>query len=585
MSRKNLKLERKIHERVSNFCDNKKLIGCYSIIKKYADLKMKQESTHDWEDELTSNPYLLMKLDGIGFKKSDKVALQLGFPRDHEFRVLAYVCTALDETSKGSTVILLSEVLSHIKAQLGIGDSAKIIDTVLNKSDDTYKILNTKFKVTSNMTEARYLTKTTWYEIEKSFYNLCVKISKSDSYNIPEDIKEHIIVKFPFKLNEGQKHAVNSFDKFNINILTGWGGTGKTAVTKAILGCLKKCNISYTCLAPTGIASKVFTESTNTPSYTVHRYFYSGRVIDTDWLILDECSMYSVDHINMILKMIDSENPPKLLMIGDVGQLSPISAGDPFYSLIKLITKNKIKGNILRLEEIMRASSDTFIPHLCLQFTEGREYDSMCESEKDLAKVEFIPLENQLKEQLVDIINKNDFNFDNTLILIPQNTGDFGNNIVNSYLDGIFSSTDILYQDKYKTFRRNSYCMNTKNNKELNIYNGERIKLIDKVDDLFICEKIDNGEIIEYPEEVFKETVQLSYSLTVHKCQGITVENIVFVASNKFYYMNTKELVYTGLSRASKKLIILYDEGALSIASSKKTFDKRNTFLGKISEL
>ena len=581
-----LKFEREVYQRAIDFCNSKKLTGCYATIRKYAHLKMSQDEKLSWENDLLINPYVLMNLDGVGFKRADKVALQLDFPRDHEFRILAFVGIALDETSKGSTIISLGEILAYMKSQLEIENTGKIIDTVINKSDETYRVLDSKYKSTQDIFEARFLTKTIWYETERDFYNLCVAISKIKTTPIPKEVKEDIVSKFPFKLNNGQIYSINSFNLFNINILTGYGGTGKTSVTKAILQCLDRCKYTYTCLTPTGISSKIFSQSTNTSSHTVHSFYFSGGDISTaDWLILDECSMYSIDHIKMILRMIDIKNPPRLLLIGDVGQLSPISVGDPFYSLIKLINNGKIKGNILRLEEIMRASNETFIPHLCLQFTEGGKYDSSCEKRKDLANVEFIPIKNNITKQILDVVDKNGFNFNNTLILIPQNTGDMGNNIVNKCLDEVFATNNILYQDKYKIFRQGSFCMNIKNNRDLDIYNGERIRLLDRNGDTFICEKIDDGKIVEYSEEVFTETVQLSYSLTVHKCQGITVENVIFIASNKFSYMNTKELVYTGLSRASKKLVILYEEGALSVASTKKTFDKRMTFLGKVSEM
>lgn len=578
-------LDIKITNRARKFCDKNKLTGSYNTIRKYANLIMSINDKIKWEDDILSNPYKLMKLDGVGFKRADKIALQLNFPRDHEFRILAFVGTALEETSKGSTIIPFGEISTYMKTQLDISNSGKIIDTIINKSDDTYKILDEKYKSTQDLLDARFLTKTEWYEIEKGFYNLCVSISKLDNLKIPEEVKNKIISNFKFPLNKGQTYAINIFDSFNINILTGFGGTGKTTVTKSILQCLDACGYSYINLTPTGISSKVFSNSTDFSSSTIHSFYFSNGEIDTDWLILDECSMYSVDHIKMILRMINKEKPPRLLMIGDVGQLSPISVGDPFYSLIKLITCGRIKGNIIKLEEIMRASSETFIPHLCLMFTDGRRYDSKYEKQKDLANVDFVPLENDIPNQLLNIMNKNNFSFDNTLILIPQNTGDMGNNIVNGYLDEVFADKEILYKDKYKTFRKNSYCMNIKNNKNLDIFNGERIRLIEKQGDNFICEKIDDGRIIEYDEDTFKENVQLSYSLTVHKCQGITVENVIFVASNKFSYMNTKELVYTGLSRASKRLIILFDDGALYSSSRKKTFDKRMTFLGKISEM
>lgn len=580
-----LKFEREVYQRATDFCNSKKLTGCYATIRKYAHLKMSQDEKLSWEDDLLINPYVLMNLDGIGFKRADKVALQLDFPRDHEFRILAFVGTALDETSKGSTIISLGEILAYMKSQLGIENTGKIIDTVINKSDETYRVLDSKYKSTQDIFEARFLTKTIWYETERDFYNLCVAISKIKTTPIPKEVKEDIVSKFPFKLNNGQIHSINSFDLFNINILTGYGGTGKTSVTKAILQCLDRCKYTYTCLTPTGISSKIFSQSTNTSSHTVHSFYFSGGDISTaDWLILDECSMYSIDHIKMILRMIDIKNPPRLLLIGDVGQLSPISVGDPFYSLIKLINNGKIKGNILRLEEIMRASNETFIPHLCLQFTEGRKYDSSCEKRKDLANVHFYKLEQDLSKQILSVVNEHNLSFKDTYVLIPQRIGEIGTNAINEFLDQTLAG-EVIHQDKYNVFRKNSELMHVKNNRNLNIYNGERITLIDKIGEDFICKKLDDGEEVVYDYETFLSEVNKSYSCTIHKTQGLTAKNVIFVASSKHSYMLSRNLVYTGLSRASEKLIILCDDNVLSYASKKATIDDRITFLGEISKL
>lgn len=577
------KLKEIITKRVYDFCKKYKMNNSKTIYK-FAELIMRNDDSNKWENVLIKNPYILMNMSGVGFTRADSIAMKINFPRDHKYRILAFVSKTLDDLSRGSTIIPLGEIFTYMSDKLDINNKSKIIDTVLNHSDGTYKMLDDKCKTTDDILNARFLTKTIWYETERDWYKLCVKVSKMDKLDIDENVIDNIISKYSFKLNEGQNKAIRNFYKHGLNILTGWGGTGKTFTTRTILDILKSMNQTYTCLTPTGISSKVFTSSTNISSQTIHRKYYTDAQIETDWLILDECSMHSIEHISMILKMIDIDNPPRLLMIGDISQLTPISVGDPFYSIIKLIEKRKIKGSVTHLTEIMRASNELFIPHLCKMFVGNNAYDNSVENKKDLAGVEFIPLEGNLSDQILNIIRENNFNFDNTMVLIPQNIGEVGNNAINSYLDNVSAGTPLL-EDKYKAFRKGSYCMNIKNNTDLNIFNGERIKLIDRDNDKFICKKLDDSSSVEYDEESFKENVQLSYSVTIHKCQGITMDNIIFVASNKYSHMNTRELVYTGLSRASKKLIILYEKGALSNASKKIALDKRNTFLRKLGEL
>ena len=128
--------------------------------------------------------------------------------------------------------------------------------------------------------------------------------------------------------------------------------------------------------------------------------------------------------------------------------------------------------------------------------------------------------------------------------------------------------------------------MHKKNNKNLNIYNGERINLIKKnYDDTYICEKVSTGEYLEYSEDVLKEETMLSHTNTTHKLQGCTSRNVIFVCSNRHSFTLNKNLIYTSLTRASDKLIILYEKDALVNGSYKTLVNKRKTFLGKIAKI
>lgn len=570
-----------VKDRVSYFCDSNRLDKCYNIVKKYAEVKMSNDEKYKWENDIHENPYKLMKVEGNGFISADKVAMGLNFPFDHKYRILAFVSKALDDNSKGSTILPLGDILVYMGKELKIGNNNRIVDVVLNQSDNTYLMLTKDYKRTTDIMLARFLTKTSWFNSEKGFYQMVMNVNKYEPRLVEQNIKDNVLKKLPFRLNTLQSKFIEDFDKYNLNILTGYGGTGKTLLVKGFLNCLSKSKQSYTCLAPTGIASKVFRQSTGRKCSTVHSQFWSGNKIETDWLILEEFSMYSVDHIYMILEMIDVEIPPRLLFVGDVGQLQSISVGDFFNSLIKMVESGKVKGLITRLDEIMRASDDTFIPHLCKQFTGNNFYDSKCES-RELANVHFHKLNGDINKQILDIFGKYNLSSKNTYVLIPQNIGEYGNNVVNEHLDSVLGGK-ILYQDKFKTFRQGSMLMHIKNNKEMNIFNGEKVELKEVRGDKYICEKIDDGSEIVYNLETFKSEVSKSYSNSVHKVQGISSDNVIFVASNKHAHMLTRELVYTGLSRASKRLIILYDDYILGRASKNSVKDTRITFLGELA--
>ena len=901
-----------VKDRVSYFCDSNRLDKCYNIVKKYAEVKMSNDENYKWEKDIYQNPYKLMKVEGNGFISADKVAMGLNFPLDHKYRILAFVSKALDDNSKGSTILPLGDILVYMGKELKIGDNSRIVDVVLNQSDNTYLMLTKEYKRTTDIMLARFLTKTSWFEMERGFFNLLKELEKEPTMKLNMDIVNKVKCSFEYRLNTGQDKAINEILKSNINVLTGLGGclpnytevltdkgwiqisdwkdeeimeiefdenkklkgglkgvfrkplhfhqlpvsqfyrmknkvgsmnlvsseehkhpsisakgfcrnfttkdlfekwentptektrpivnipetfewfgegidytddyirlkvavfadgsfikknntcyfnvkkqrkktrieellkrnnidysigvsgvgynryrftmdnkdkefdlgwfyktnkrqreiifdeikhwdgsintgnrlftytttkkicatviqliatslgyrstiyqdkrthkyvsgecydvtfssnkfktrtfeksecnifekidcgdlmycfttstgyflirqngniyvtgnSGKSTITKAILSILSKHRQSYTALAPTGIASKNFTKLTGAKCETVHRRFFSKGKIESDWLILEESSMLACEHIKMILSML-GDNKPRLLFIGDLNQLSPINPSAPFRDLFSLIEKGKVKGSVVELTEIMRASNDSFIPHLSRMFTKYGNYDKSVEN-KEHAGVYFYKLNKDLPKQILSLIGEHNLNFKNTYVLSPQKVGDFGCTKLNEYLNEVIADNTILYKDKFKTLRVNSEMLQDKNNKDLDIYNGERVTLKRKEyrngNTYYICDRLDEGTEIIYDEDVLLNQVILSYGLTVHKTQSLTVENIILICSSQHYHMLTTNLVYTGMSRASKKLIIIHDEGVLARASRKTEIDKRTTFLGEISK-
>lgn len=561
---------------ILEFCKKYKITAIKTIEK-----WKKNCASDDWQEKLILDPYKLMDVYGIGFLRADNIALKLGIEKDSPKRIESFVTYALDEMTKGSTILELYKVFDYMQEKLEINDRNKIIDVIFKNQNQRYKLLNQKCKVTKEGYDALFITKNDWYNVERNLYNLIVSTSKMPKFNMSIEIIDNYINDLPFKLNEGQLKALNEILNNNLNILTGYGGTGKSFMTKCVLDILKLHNQTFTCLTPTGIASKVFTESTKYESMTIHRMYFSQEQITTDWIVLDECSMLSVEHFKMLLEMLTDK--VRILMIGDINQLQPIAPGCSFRDIINLINKNIVKGNISTLTQIMRASNDTFIPYLCKEFTNNEKYNKVHEKENN-PNVFYYPMLFNINKQLVSILKEHKLDFKDTYILSPQNKGDYGTFIINGYMDNVYAN-DVIYDDGYRTLRKGSICMNIKNNPSKDIYNGERLICIDDLGDSILFETIDDGRPIIYSKDEIPSFIQLSYALSCHKVQGITAKNVIFIASKQHYYMLNKNLVYTGLSRASKKLIIIYDENILTIANNKKTLDDRKTFLNEILKI
>lgn len=378
------------------------------------------------------------------------------------------------------------------------------------------------------------------------------------------------------------------------------GNSGKSYTTRAILDVLDKIGETYELMTPTGTSSKILMNSTGRDANTIHRKYYADykmkqEKVYADWLVIDEVSMLSLEHFRLINSMLH-EAPTKLLLIGDINQLQPISVGNPFFDIIKLIESGMIKGNVIHLTEIMRSKKDSAISHICKMFTEHGEY-SKAELYKEHKGVEFIPLDKkEFTKQIGAIIKARDFKLNETFVLSPFNVKEFGTNVINNYIQRTFSKGEVVYEDKYKKYKIGDYLMHTKNNSNLGIFNGERIRLVSdlgmRFDDngnevqMYLCQKVDEPLVyIEYTDKLLMTQTMLAYAISIHKSQGSSLVNTIVVLDSSHYFSLSRNSVYTGMSRASKNLVVLYDEKALEYASSRNEVERRKTFLREFYNL
>lgn len=423
------------------------------------------------------------------------------------------------------------------------------------------------------------------------------------------------------------------------------GNSGKSFTSKVAIDSMVRSGYEVVLLTPTGISAKVLTNFTGRQAYTIHRYFMamggvgSSEIVDLDnyeeqtnninemVYYFDESGMYSIVHFkficdNILIPAMNRrerfliENPdatkeeipklPKLVFVGDTNQLAPISSGCFFRDILDLIKVGSLKANLTELTEIMRAKSDTYIPYICNKFCIDYSpmEDSMYLNEEP--NVLMIPLSEELEtgdalakfiyEYMVEMNNANPnipYTFENTTIMLPQKVGDKGTKNINDILDSLYKKDN----PKAKTIG-----MVTKNNYDLMVFNGDRFRLENKevyeehtykdketgrmkksLIYKYTISMLDDDRIVEFTDG--EVNWELAYCSTVHKLQGCTSENVIFVASRTHTFMLTKQLVYTALSRASKTLTVLYDKFTFENARKRDTKYKRKTFLGEIVKL
>lgn len=547
----------------------------------------------DWFDKFKKNPYLTMNMDGVGFKRADTYAKKLGFDMYSPIRVTACIVSTVEESSNGDTILDLPKIIKTMMSELKV--SQELIMNCILSCEGEYILLDSKHKTLSkyeidNGSFPVYITTPLWYSTEKYIFEWAKILGKKDREKVDCSIIENVLEKNP-TLNKEQKYAVEHFFDENFNMLIGVSGGGKSYLTKVILDLLDSYGMTYTLLAPTGIASFNLTEKTGRESQTIHRRYATENRITTDYVVIDEFGMCSCQHIDMLKYLVVDKTKTKPLFIGDKYQLPSISAGDFLSSIMNLLKCGKLKGNIFELTQIMRASSESYIPYLCNMFCGNNSFDAPVMTKKDLKGVEFYDREFELFPQIERIIKAKGWDWKETSIIMPQRKGENGCDAFNSYMQER-NQSEVIYNNGYKVFKRNDILMNVKNNTALGIYNGELVEIIgsdivtrlndDGVPEekqIYYIRRLYDGQVLEYDYETVSNQITLSYANSVHKTQGATIKNVIFIGINDFSFMLSRNLTYVGLSRASENLVVICDKDAMVKASFKSLTDKRKTFL------
>lgn len=491
--------------------------------------------------------------------------------------------------------------------------------------------------------KVEFITSREAYWVEKTLFKY-LKMLEQEKYDyVTQENIDYVLKKNKAKLNEKQNQFIQKFSTYGFNCLIGLGGSGKSYTSKVAIDIIVRSGYNVVLMTPTGISAKVLTNYTGRQAFTVHRYFLSMKGmgkseaidkkedlytenIDEMVYYCDELGMWGLTHFKMLCDNILEpamtyrerfirENPdvpkeeipklPKLVFVGDTNQLQPISSGCFFRDILDLIKIGQIKANLTELTEIMRAKSDTYIPYICNKYCVDYSpmEDTMYMNEEP--NVFMLPLSEELEtgdalgkfiyeymQEMNSVDPNNPYNFENTTIMLPQKVGDKGTKKINEVLDTLYKKDN----PNAKTIG-----MVMKNNYDLMVFNGDRFRLEGKevYEENHYYDKQGNPKVeivYEYTitmldddrEVKFKDgdvNWELAYCSTVHKLQGCTSENVIFVASRTHTFMLTKQLVYTALSRASKTLTVLYDKFTFENARKRDTKYNRKTFLGEIVKL
>lgn len=534
-------------------------------------------------DRMKINPYILITdIEGIGFKTADRIALSLGFDLASTERIRAGIIYVLNmAASGGHTCIPEEELLRY--AERVLQADYMVVETVFRDMVEK-DMLRTEDWVGQRFIYPEYL-----YRAETGVAHMLLalrdhpeSLGKVDE----EKIMEVWEAEAGIELAEAQKEAIRSSLKFGVFALTGGPGTGKTTIIKGILSVLKRAGCKVLLAAPTGRAARRLEAAAGEKAQTVHRmleYNVSGTfgknaedLLEAQAVIVDEASMLDIALFYHLLEALPLGC--RLVLAGDVDQLPSIGPG----SVLKDIIQSG-KMPVVRLREIFRQAEISPIVRNAHRINRGMMPE--CVSDSDFSMMEF-----EEEEQAAAYITNfyadktRDGRWQALQVLSPMHKGACGVRNLNSLLQMRVNppspeKSEILRPDG-TVLRLGDKVMQIRNNYEKDVYNGDIGQIVnikekevtvwypDRQEDEYVC----------YSESEYDE-LQLAYALSVHKSQGSEYSQIVLALMPGHYIMLQRNLLYTAVTRAREKVVLVGTKAALYTAVSNDRTKRRYSLL------
>ena len=534
------------------------------------------------------NPYRLADdIWGIGFKTADTIAEKLGFEREKYVRLRSGLLYTLNKLSEDGHCYALREQLLKTGAELLMVEESLLSTTL----DEMVRTDDVKVEPTEpsegNGTDAVAIYLPPFYYSEIGTARRLKEINtapRTVSVN-PNGLEERIRNKTGMTYDPVQMDAIKMAAQSKILVLTGGPGTGKTTTTLGIITAFQAAGASILLAAPTGRAAKRLSETTGMEAKTIHRLLEfkppegyqrnEENPLEGDVLIVDECSMIDIMLMYALLRAIP--DTMTLILVGDVDQLPSVGAGNVLRDIIE-----SAAFPVIRLNKIFRQAASSRIITNAHRINRGQMPDLSNGKESDfffievedpeLATQEIVKL---VKERLPRAYKTRDIQ-----VLTPMQRGAVGAANLNQLLQEAVNGGSVGLRRGGMEYRPHDKVMQIRNNYDKEVFNGD-IGVVESVnlEDRELLVRFDDREIV-YDATDLDELV-LAYATTIHKSQGSEYPIVVMPILMTHYVMLQRNLVYTGVTRAKKVLVIVGTKKALAMAVRNVTVSKRNTMLAE----
>jgi exodeoxyribonuclease V alpha subunit len=555
---------------------------CLRLVRKYGN---------EAKTILETDPYrIIREVKGIGFKTADRIALNLGLASNGPPRIDAGILHTMQECEdQGHTHFERREIV------------LQAIELLEANSDEVEARMNCLLEQ-SEVVESKqnWIQQPATARAELTLAQSLKFLLKGQS-SLPSILVDKAIdwaqQKAGFEFADAQSEALKQSLSSKVSILTGGPGTGKTTILRALVSILRAKKTKIFLTAPTGRAAKRMSDSTSHFAQTIHRLLKfdpsqggfsvnENSPLVCDYLIMDESSMLDTRLAAALVRALPAN--AHLLLVGDADQLPSVGSGNVLKDLIE-------SGElpVTRLGVTFRQADDSGIVGLAHSILAGKsgppaplEPSSALPRNHD---VHFIRTESP--EQCVGVVCNLCKNLlpkslginpqTDLQILAPLHRGVGGIGNLNDQVRDSINPTGATHVVGSMLFREGDKVIQTRNNYDKDVFNGD-LGVIQKVDSINGVLEIDfEGKRITY-ERMEVTDLQPAYAISVHKSQGSEYPVVIFPLLKQHFMMLQRNLVYTGLTRAKRKVIFVGDPAAYAMAiRNNKTVDRKTDLVRK----
>ena len=531
-------------------------------------------------DKVKENPFRLADdIWGIGFRTADTIAAKLGFGKDSFVRLRSGILYTLSALADEGHVYAERDQLADKAVELLEADIANVQMTLDNMLQAEELILE---EDAIFLPAFNYAEKGTAHKL----IQLAEDVSGFDSLRPESQVDVAALEKMlGIQYDEVQAQAVQEAARSKVMVLTGGPGTGKTTTVQGIIAAYGQMGLRILLAAPTGRAAKRMSEATGLPAKTIHRLLEckppegyqrnEENPLEGDVLIVDECSMIDIILMNSLLKALPRNM--RLVLVGDIDQLPSVGAGNVLRDII-----DSGRFPVIRLTRIFRQAQQSRIITNAHRINQGEFPDISNGRNTDFFFINSEEPEAAVQEIVALVSSKLPRYYgvkpSEVQVLTPMQRGVLGGTNLNQTLQAALNPEGEGLRRGGFIFRLYDKVMQVKNNYDKEVFNGDigRITAVDLQERTL--QVMFDGRVIEYDVSELDELVH-AYATTIHKAQGSEYPIVVMPVLMTHFVMLQRNLLYTGITRAKKVLVMIGSKKALAYAVHNVTVSQRNTKL------